>query len=82
MKGHKTMLFLKELEKQQWLTPEKLKELQVSKLRELLECVDKTVSYYHEILCKANLRPEDVNNLEDIQGLPFLLKDNIRDEKG
>ncbi len=81
MKGHKTMSFLKELEKNQWNTPEELKELQLRKLRELLEYVDKTVSYYHGLFCKVGLDPKNINNLEDIQALPFLRKDNIRDEK-
>ncbi len=69
---------LKKLEKTQWYAREDLKELQWQKLKKLLQHANKNVSYYQKKFQKLGLSPEDINGPEDFIKLPFLTKEDIR----
>lgn len=71
-------VFFKELNKTQWYKPERLKGFQESKLRALVKHAYHNVPYYHEMLKKRNIRPEDVKTSEDLRKLPILTKEDIR----
>jgi phenylacetate-CoA ligase len=69
---------LKELEETQWYAREDLKELQWQKLKKLLQHANKHVSYYQKKFKKLGLIPEDIDGPENFRKLPFLTKEDIR----
>ena len=76
--GMKVYDRLKKFEETQWYTREDLKELQWQKLKKLLQHANKHVSYYQEKFKKLGLSPDDINKPEDFRKLPFLTKEDIR----
>jgi phenylacetate-CoA ligase len=77
-KGSKTLKYLKELNKTQWLTRTELEAHQNKKLRSLIKHAYRKVPYYHKVFRKLRLKPEDVKNKNDLLKLPILTKSLIR----
>jgi pyruvate formate lyase activating enzyme len=77
LKGLRVLDFLKELELSQWYDPEQIQALQLKKLKELLKFCQMDVPYYQEIFNSVNFNPEDINDINDIQLLPFLEKQDF-----
>jgi phenylacetate-CoA ligase len=61
------------------MPPEKLKELQLKRLKKLVKNVYKNNKYYKKKLETANVKPEDIKTLKDIEKLPFLTKNDLRE---
>jgi len=78
MKGQNVYTRLKSLEKTQWYAIEDLKRLQWEKIKKLLHHAYRNVPYYQKQFKKAGLNPEDVCGPEAFRKLPFLTKDDIR----
>jgi phenylacetate-CoA ligase len=68
------VLFEPELET---LPRERLRQLQLDHLRRLVERVKQNVPLYRSRL--AGIEPEDLASLDDLRGLPFTRKDDLRD---
>lgn len=77
-KKRNTLVYLKELEKTQWLSEEELKGLQWNKLKKLLEHAYENVPFYKERFTKIRLHPDDIKTPQDFTRIPFLTKDDIR----
>lgn len=58
---------------------EKIEEVQLKGLRETVKNVYQNVTFYKEKFDKLNIKPEDIQSLEDIQKLPFTIKQDFRD---
>lgn len=58
---------------------EKLQELQLKKLKNILNKAYKENDYYRKICQEADVKPEDIKEFDDIQKLPFLEKKIVRD---
>jgi phenylacetate-CoA ligase len=56
---------------------ERLQSLQTDRLRSLIDYVKERVPLYRERL--ADAEPEDIGTLDDLRGLPFTRKDDLRD---
>jgi phenylacetate-CoA ligase len=69
---------LDDLRESQWLTPDKMRELQEHKLRRLVHHAYRHVPYYRERMKQAGLSPDDIRTLGDLHKLPFLTKDDVR----
>ena len=76
--GTKMLKYLKELEETQWWPPEKLKELQNIKLRALINHAYNNIPYYHRAFEERGLNNSDIQTVEDLQKLPVLTKNDIR----
>lgn len=76
--GTKMLKYLKELEETQWWSPEQLRELQNEKLRALIKHAYENVPYYHGILEERGLTDKDIQTVDDLQKLPILTKNDIR----
>jgi len=63
----------------QWLKPAGLRELQDKKLRALIEHSYKNVPYYHSLLKKAKITPNDIKTVDDLRKIPISRKENIRE---
>ena len=55
-----------------------LEKIQLERLKATLERVYYNVKPYRELMQKENLRPEDINTLEDLKKLPFMKKQFLR----
>lgn len=69
---------LEELRESQWLSPARMRELQETKLRRLVNHAYRHVPYYRERMREAGVSPDEIRTLEDLAKLPFLTKDDVR----
>lgn len=61
------------------LPREALESLQLKRLQQTLQRVNATVPFYRESFRKANVNPDQIRSLKDLQRLPFTLKQDMRD---
>ena len=58
---------------------DELKKLQLKRLKTLVRYIYDNNRFYHEKLKNENVKPDDIKTLKDIEKLPFLTKDNLRE---
>jgi phenylacetate-CoA ligase len=56
----------------------KLKEIQIKKLKETVKRTYENVPFYKEKFKKLKIKPEDIKKLADIRKLPFTTKNDLR----
>jgi len=78
LKGYKTVKYEKELMESQWFTPAQIEEIQQEKLRVLIVHAYKNVPFYTRLFDRLKLKPSDIKDIEDMNKLPLLRKENIR----
>jgi phenylacetate-CoA ligase len=78
LKHHDSVAVRKQLEATQWWQPEHLKELQLSRLRQLLAHAEAHVPYYRQLFQANGFKVADVVTLADLARLPLLDKQIIR----
>ena len=66
------------LEKTQWWSPSELEHFQQKRLQTLIKHAYENVPYYHKIFKELDLKPQDIKNSDDLQKLPILTKEHIR----
>jgi len=79
LKGHHTVTLRKELERTQWLDPDELERLRVTRLKQFLCDAGAFVPYYRRVFQSSGFLPRDLSRLQDISQLPFLTKPLIRE---
>lgn len=67
--------------KSQWLSSDRIAELQFEKLSALLRFVWEHNSFYRTRLDDAGVHPDNVKSLTDLARLPILTKDDIREHR-
>ncbi|MCW4051991.1 MAG: hypothetical protein NWE78_02120 [Candidatus Bathyarchaeota archaeon] len=70
--------FLKLYEKSQWWSLKRLRDMQERKLGKMIHHAWNNVPYYRRIFKKQNLRPEKTKKIEDLEKIPVLTHDDIR----
>jgi phenylacetate-CoA ligase len=78
LKGHGTVAVRRGLEASQWWPPERIAELQLTRLQALLRDVGQHVPYYRRLFAEHGFDPASVHSLADLQRLPLLGKPQIR----
>lgn len=63
----------------QWKSYEVLKEKQDTDLRHMISYAYENVPYYHSLFTSLKLLPKDIRKTEDLEKLPILTKDIIRE---
>ena len=58
---------------------EQLKQVQLKRLRTLIQYVDSTNKFYHQKLSDLQLSSTSIRTLQDIEKLPFLTKQDLRE---
>jgi phenylacetate-CoA ligase len=71
-------LYYFELKQSQWLSLDKIKELQELKLKKLIHHIYYHVGYYRETFDELGLKPSDIKTIEDLKKLPLLDKNTVR----
>jgi len=59
--------------------PIELKKYQNKKIRALIKHSYENVPYYHSLLKKARIAPDDIRTIDDLRKIPISSKKNIRD---
>lgn len=59
---------------------EDIKKLQSERLVEQVKHVYKNVKFYHDKMDEAGVTPDDIHGIEDLHKLPFINKDDLRDQ--
>ena len=59
---------------------EDMKKLQSEKLVKQVKHVYNNVPYYRDLMDKKGVTPDDIHGVEDLHKLPFLTKDDLRDQ--
>lgn len=60
------------------MTREDLRKLQLERLKKVVKYAYENVDFYKKLYDEAGVKPEDIETLEDIQKLPFITKDDLR----
>ncbi len=60
------------------LSREEINKVQLEKLKQTVKYVYDSCSYYREKMNSINVKPEDIDTLEDIEKLPFTTKEDFR----
>jgi len=76
-----TLARLAQLERSQWWTIERLRDLQVRKLRRLLTHAWNHCPFYRRQLAECEFHPADVTDVSYLTRLPLLDKQQIRDHR-
>lgn len=79
LRGDRVLSILEELERNQWLTPEEIEELQWRKLMGFLQQIATHVPYYRDLFAEAGLKADGIQNPTDLRRLPLLTKEKIRE---
>ncbi|OEU45348.1 MAG: phenylacetate--CoA ligase [Desulfobacterales bacterium S7086C20] len=61
------------------LPREAIEAIQLKRLRDLAERVYATVPFYKKAFDERGVKPDDIKSLEDLQKLPFTMKQDLRD---
>jgi phenylacetate-CoA ligase len=67
------------LEESQWQSAAEIQEYQDEQLRRLVEHAYRTTPFYRRRFDALKLRPDDVKTTEDLQKLPVLTKEDVRE---
>lgn len=78
LKRHDTVSIRNQLEITEWWNKEQIKQLQLSKLKQLLIHAKANVPYYKKIMSNLSLEPEKIQSLSELTRLPLLNKTSIR----
>lgn len=73
--------YLDWLEKSQWWSRQEFEEYQLNRLKALVRHAYENVPYYRRVFDHRKLKPDDINALTDIQKLPILTKDDVRNHR-
>ncbi len=69
--------YFKFLEKSQWWDYSELKKYQLKQLKKILNHANKNVPYYHKLFKKIGFRPNEIKELNDLEKIPILTKEEI-----
>ncbi len=72
--------YWKELLKTQYLSREELRNLQLTRLQQLLSFAYRESEYYHEVMERVGFHPGKITDVTDLQQLPTIDKQIIREE--
>ncbi|MBN8507258.1 MAG: phenylacetate--CoA ligase family protein [Burkholderiales bacterium] len=78
LKHHDTVRVRRDLEASQWWSAERLRDLQTTRLRALLQACRDGVPYYQQLFTRVGFDPDAVRSPDDLRALPFLTKAEIR----
>jgi phenylacetate-CoA ligase len=73
-----SLSYLGELERNQWLSQDDLRDVEWRKLKRLLDHAYENVPFYRERFRRAGFAPTDIRTMEDFHQIPLLTKDDIR----
>jgi phenylacetate-CoA ligase len=79
VKRRPTIAYLEAIERTQWLPAEEIERVQIDSLQRLLQHAQTKVPYYRELFARIGLDARDVRCRSDVDFIPLLTKDIIRE---
>jgi len=79
LKKHDTVKIKQALEKSQWLSTEEILQQQQQRLQQFIAKAVIDVPYYKQLFSQLKMTADDISCTEDLQKLPFLNKNIIRE---
>jgi phenylacetate-CoA ligase len=79
LRRRRTLAWLADYERDQWLAPEQVRALQLERLQDLLRHCERHVPWYRRRWRELGIRAADIRSLDDYARLPVLGKDEIRE---
>ena len=76
--GTCTMKWYKQIERMNKWTKEEVRQWQTEQLHKIVHHAYNHTRYYHDVMEKMGLRPEDIKSMEDIKLLPVLTREDIK----
>jgi phenylacetate-CoA ligase len=76
--GRRTFAILKELEQSQWWPRERLEQLQLRRLQQVVATAYRHTPYWRSVMDEAGFSPADIHFLADLRKFPLLEKETIR----
>lgn len=77
--SYNAVKYYHDLKRSQWLEPKEMKKYQEKKLRQLITHVYYHVPFYRDTFNCLNLRPEDIQTIDDLRKLPIIDKQVVRE---
>lgn len=71
------LYYLRKVQKQQWLRPKELENLQKKKLRAVIKHAFKFVPYYRRKWKAIGVKADDIKNVDDLKKLPTITKKDL-----
>jgi phenylacetate-CoA ligase len=81
LKGRRTLAYWRALEESQWWSRAELEAFQLAALRKLLRHAAETCPYFGETWPALNLKPSEVESLDDFQRFPLTTRETIRAQR-
>jgi phenylacetate-CoA ligase len=72
------LIDLYSLKKNQWKSPQAIKKIQEKKLKKLITHAYQKVPYYRRLFNANQIKPEDINSLEDLKKIPLTTKPQLQ----
>jgi len=79
LKRPKIIRYFNEFKESQWKSFEWLKDQQEIQLRNLVNFVYRNVPYYSKLFNQIDIKPSDINTIEDLERIPILTKQIIKE---
>jgi phenylacetate-CoA ligase len=79
LRRRRTLAYLDQYQREQWLSPEQIAALQWERLKRLLEHCHREVPFYRRRWKELGIVPAEIRNLDDFAQLPTLTKSDIRE---
>lgn len=77
--GKKSSVYLKELEKSQWLSADEIRRIQWKRLKAMLHHAYQNVPLYHRRFRDSGLKPGDIKTASDMLKLPTLSREELKE---
>ena len=71
------LYYLHKVQKQQWMKPKELEDLQRKKLRAVIKYAFRFVPYYRKKWKAVGVRDDDIKTVEDLKKLPIITKKDV-----
>jgi phenylacetate-CoA ligase len=81
LKRDKVLSYLEEMRGVERMEPDEIREYQWRKMKRLLTYAFENVPYYRDVFKRLGATPDDFKGIEDLESLPVLRKQDIRENK-
>jgi len=61
------------------MSPDKIKDIQLRRLRSVVDYAYNTTVFYREIMDQRGMKPEDIRNIEDLRHLPVIGRADVKE---
>lgn len=72
---------MREIERIHSLSREEIRREELERLKKLVRYAYEHTQYYRELFQREGINPDDIQSIEDIERIPFLTKDLLRENR-